>query len=83
MTKFKKILKIIFLKLKNLKGFAIFLNLRKFKENNFFDENFFLFFEEIDLCKRVKKNGGKIFLDKNIIINHDGASSVNDLNNLN
>ena len=59
----------------NLKGFAIFLNISKFK-NNYFDENFFLFFEEIDLCKRVKKNNGKIYLVDNIIIKHEGASSV-------
>ena len=60
----------------NLKGFAIFFNMSKF-DKEFFDENFFLYFEEIDLCKRVKKNKGKIFLDKNIIINHEGGSSVN------
>ena len=49
-------MKIILKKLNNLKGFAIFFNIKMFK-NNFFDENFFLYFEEIDLCKRVKKNG--------------------------
>ena len=59
----------------NLKGFAIFFNLAKFNQE-FFDENFFLYFEEIDLCKKVKKNNGKIYLDKKIIINHDEASSV-------
>ena len=59
----------------NLKGFAIFLNLSKF-QNNFFDENFFLFFEEIDLCKKVKNSKGLIYLDKNIIIKHEGANSV-------
>ena len=59
----------------NLKGFGIFLNMKKF-DNNFFDENFFLYFEEIDLCKSIKKKGGKIYLSKNIIINHDSASSV-------
>ena len=59
----------------NLKGFAIFLNLAKFN-NEFFDGNFFLYFEEIDLCKRVKNSEGKIYLDKNIIIKHEGASSV-------
>tara|TARA_B100001063_G_scaffold229139_1_gene241107 strand:+ start:351 stop:1184 length:834 start_codon:yes stop_codon:yes gene_type:complete len=61
----------------NLKGFAIFINMSKFNKV-FFDENFFLFFEEIDLCKRVKINGGKIFLDKNIFIKHEGASSVDE-----
>ena len=65
----------------NLKGFAIFFNIEMFK-NNFFDENFFLYFEEIDLCQRVKKSEGKIFLDKNIIINHEGASSVNKTNEI-
>ena len=65
----------------NLKGFAIFLNLSKFNQN-YFDENFFLFFEEIDLCRRVKKNKGKIYLDKNIFVKHDGASSVNKINKL-
>ena len=59
----------------NLKGFAIFFDLAKFN-NEFFDSNFFLYFEEIDLCKRVKNSGGKIYLDKNIIIKHEGASSV-------
>ena len=63
------------IEVKNLKGFALFLNLKKFK-NNYFDENFFLFFEEIDLCKRVINNSGKIYLNKKIIIKHEGASSV-------
>ena len=59
----------------NLKGFAIFFNMSKFNQS-FFDENFFLFFEEIDLCKRVRKSKGKIYLDKSIIINHEGGGSV-------
>ncbi len=63
------------LMVKNLKGFAIFFNIEKF-EKTFFDENFFLYFEEIDLCNRVIKKGGKIYLDKNIIIKHEGSNSV-------
>ena len=59
-----------------LKGFAIFFNMEKFK-NNFFDENYFLYFEEIDLCKKVKNSNGKIFLDSNIKIYHEGSRSVN------
>ena len=59
----------------NLKGFAMFFNIDKFN-NKFFDENYFLYFEEIDLCKNVKINEGKIFLDTSIIIYHEGASSV-------
>ena len=34
---------------KNVKGFAMFLNLEQFKGIGFFDENFFIYFEEIDL----------------------------------
>ena len=70
-----------FMEVNNLKGFAIFLNMEKF-ENIFFDENFFLYFEEIDLCTRVKKKGGKIYLNKNISIKHEGAGSVNKVNAL-
>tara|TARA_A100001015_G_scaffold32320_1_gene35865 strand:+ start:29 stop:862 length:834 start_codon:yes stop_codon:yes gene_type:complete len=68
-----------FIEVNNLKGFAIFFNLSKFNYE-FFDENFFLYFEEIDLCKKVKKNNGKIYLDRLIKINHDGSQSVNNFN---
>ena len=60
---------------KNVKGFAMFLNLKQFKEIGFFDEKFFIYFEEIDLCKRLIKNNKKIFLDTNIKINHAGGTS--------
>ena len=69
------------LEVDNLKGFAIFLNISKFKKI-FFDENFFLYFEEIDLCKDLKKRGGKIYLSKKIVIDHLGASSVKSNKNL-
>ena len=61
----------------NIKGHAMFLNMNKFKDIGFFDENFFLYLEEIDLCERVKKNNGKIYLDKNITVEHQGGQSVN------
>ena len=63
------------IEVENLKGYAIFFNMEKFN-NNFFDENYFLYFEEIDLCKKVLLQGGKIFLNNKIIIDHEGASSV-------
>ena len=61
-----------------LKGFAMFLNIKQFKEIGFFDENFFIYLEEIDLCKRLKKKNKKIYLDKKVIINHLGGSSHNE-----
>jgi len=57
----------------HVKGFAMLLN----KENMFgknFDENFFLYLEEIDLCWNVKKSGGRIIL-VNIRIKHKGGRS--------
>ena len=63
---------------KSVKGFAMFLNIEQFKELGFFDENFFIYFEEIDLCKRLIKNKKKIFLDTNIRINHAGGTSHED-----
>ena len=45
------------------------------KNFGFFDENFFIYLEEIDLCKRLRKANKKIFLDKKIIVNHLGGSS--------
>ena len=30
-------------------------NLKKFKDQNFFDENFFLYLENDDLCLRIRK----------------------------
>ena len=61
-----------------LKGFAMFLNLQQFKDIGFFDDNFFIYLEEIDLCKRLRANNRKIFLDKNIKIKHQGGSSHNE-----
>ena len=60
----------------SIKGFAMFLNISKFNDIGFFDENFFLYLEEIDLCRRVIKKGKKIFIDSDIKILHEGAKSV-------
>ena len=42
-----------------VKGFAMLINLKKINFEKIFDDNFFLFLEEIDLCKRIKNNGEK------------------------
>ena len=61
----------------NVKGFAMFLNMKNLKQINFFDDNFFLYFEEIDLCRRLKKNNSKIFIDPTIKVSHLGGTSHN------
>ena len=61
----------------SIKGFAMFLNIEQFKEIGFFDRNFFIYFEEIDLCRRLKNSFKKIYLDPSIKISHVGGSSHN------
>ena len=65
-------------KVNTLKGFAMFLNLKQFDDIGFFDENFFIYLEEIDLCKRLQKKNKNIYLDKKVLINHLGGSSHNE-----
>jgi len=60
---------------KNVKGFAMLLNLSEFNEIGFFDENFFLYFEDIDLCRRLINHKKKIYLISNVKIDHLGAQS--------
>ena len=66
------------LEVNTVKGFAMFLNMKKFSKIGFFDENIFLYLEETDLCKRVKKMNEKIYTDQSIKIFHDGGKSVNE-----
>ena len=53
-----------------VKGFAMLINLKKVIFEKIFDENFFLFLEEIDLCKRIKNDGGKIFVVQESKVQH-------------
>ena len=61
----------------NVKGFAMFLKMKNLKKIDFFDDNFFLYFEEIDLCRRLKNNNSKIFIDPSIKVDHLGGASHN------
>ena len=63
------------IKVENVKGFAMFLNMPAFEEVGFFDENFFFYFEEIDLCRRLTDKGKKIFLVPEVKIDHGGGVS--------
>ena len=52
-------------KVKSVDGYAMLLNLKKLKkinDFNFFDENFFLYLENEDLCKRLIEKMKKIFI---------------------
>jgi len=62
-------------------GCSMLLNLEKFKSKSIFDENFFLFFEEFDLCKNLKKSREKVYSSSKLIVNHFGFKSSTDLTN--
>ena len=66
----------------NVKGFAMFFNMNNFKDLEFFDSNFFLYFEEIDLCKRLRSKNIKIYIDPSIKVDHLGGSSHNQIINI-
>ena len=57
-------------------GFAMLLNKKKLEEEVYFDENFFMYLENTDLCKRVKNKGGSIFIVPKAKINHLSARTV-------
>jgi GT2 family glycosyltransferase len=64
-----------------VKGFAMLINLKKITFERIFDENFFLFLEEIDLCKRIKNYGEKIFVVENSKVQHFAKqASIKSLN---
>ena len=65
-----------------VKGFAMLINLKKIHPKDLFDENFFLFLEEIDLCKRIKQSGGKIFVIQNSKIHHLGKHASENILNI-
>jgi GT2 family glycosyltransferase len=65
-----------------VKGFAMLINLKKIHPKDLFDENFFLFLEEIDLCKRIKQSGGKIFVIQNSKIHHLGKQASENILNI-
>ena len=62
----------------SIDGFSMLFNLKKFKNQNFFDENFFLYLENNDLCLRVKQKNENIYVITNSLINHRGSISLNE-----
>lgn len=63
-----------------IRGAFMFCPSGKIKELNGFDERFFFYSEETDLCKRFKDSGGKVFFyPSGSIIHYGGASADSDL----
>ena len=56
-------------------GCSMLINLKKFNDKEIFDKNFFLYFEEFDLCKSVINKGENVFTSKDLKIHHLGFQS--------
>lgn len=56
-------------------GACIFIRASLFEAVNGFDPDFFMFFEEVDLCKRVSDSKKKIIYYPELKINHIGSVS--------
>ena len=60
-----------------VKGFALLVDVKIIKKIGMFDKNIFLYFEEIDLCKRLRENNYKIYVNNKAKIFHKAATSSN------
>jgi len=76
-VKKKIVKKIAYFNVDYVKGFAMLLNIQKIRKIGYFDENFFMYLEEIDLCKRLKKINEKIIVSSEAKSKHLGAKSSN------
>ena len=64
-----------YLDVDSVDGFAMLINKKKFKDNFYFDESFFLYLENDDICFRKKKEKSNIYILKKAKINHLGGKS--------
>ena len=75
-------------KVKSVDGYAMLFNKKVINEilekdsnnksTNYFDENFFMYLENDDLCKRIMQRKGDIFVAPSAKIEHLGAKAVNE-----
>lgn len=56
-------------------GAALAINQSLFKKITGFDENFFMYFEDVDLCKRVRDESLKILILPSVQVLHVGGQS--------
>lgn len=60
-------------------GSVIMMLKEEFQRTGGFDEDYWMYYEDVDLCKRVRNAGGEIAFCRNITIehNHGGSSRIN------
>ena len=60
---------------KNIKAACMACDVKKLKKNKFFDEDYFLYWEDVDLIKRINDSKFKMVLANNIFAKHKGSQS--------
>jgi GT2 family glycosyltransferase len=62
-----------------ISGSVILIRNDTFKRIDGFDEDFWMYYEDVDLCKRTRNMGGEIAFCSNVSIehNHGGSSRIN------
>lgn len=56
-------------------GAALFISRTLFQKLGGFDESFFLYYEDVDLCERLQKIGGRVLLDPHATLIHTSGGS--------
>ncbi|OGF45664.1 MAG: hypothetical protein A2452_01415 [Candidatus Firestonebacteria bacterium RIFOXYC2_FULL_39_67] len=56
-------------------GACLMVKMEVLKKIGFYDERFFMYYDDVDLCYRIKKSGGRIFLVHDILVVHHGCKS--------
>ena len=65
-----------FIEVDEIDGFSMLINKSKFDQEIYFDENFFLYLENSDLCLRQINKNEKIYIITNSEIEHIGSYST-------
>ena len=63
-------------KVEIIKGCSLIINCKKIPDDRLFDDNYFFFYEEIDLCKRIKDLNENIYVFNKIKIKHGNAEAL-------
>ena len=71
----KKISNFTLKEVDEIDGAVLIINKDKFTSYEFMDEKFFLYFENADLCLRLRRNNQKLFVIENLKFNHLGRQS--------
>lgn len=60
-------------------GSVVMITMASYKGLKGWDDDFWMYFEDVDICRRARANDGEIVLLKNVCVehNHGGASRIN------